>query len=53
LRKLHNEELHNLFPSPNIIRIVKSRISKWVGHVTHMGEKRNVYRVLVGKPGRK
>jgi hypothetical protein len=48
-RKLHNEELHKLYSSPNIIRQIKSRRMKWVGHVAHMGEGRNVYRVLVGK----
>jgi hypothetical protein len=49
-RKLHNEELHDLYSSPNIIRIIKARRMRWVGHVTRMGEKRNVYRLLVGKP---
>jgi hypothetical protein len=49
-RKLHNEELHNLYSSPDIIRIIKSRRVKWVGHEARMGEKRNVYRLLVGKP---
>jgi hypothetical protein len=49
-RKLHNEELHNLYPSPSIIRIIKSRRIRWVGHVAQMGEKRNVYSLLVGKP---
>jgi hypothetical protein len=49
-RKLHNEELHNLYSSPSIIRIIKSRRMKWAGHVVRMGEKRNVYRLLVGKP---
>jgi hypothetical protein len=49
-RKLHNEELHNLYSSPSIIRIIKSRWMMWVGHVARMGEKRNVYRLLVGKP---
>jgi hypothetical protein len=45
-RKLHNEELHNLYSSPSIIRIIKSRL-RWVGHVARMGEKRNVYRLLI------
>jgi hypothetical protein len=47
---LYNEELHNLYSSPNIIRIIKSRRMRLAGHVTRMGEKRNVYRLLVGKP---
>jgi hypothetical protein len=49
-RKLHNEELHILYSSPNIIRQIKSRRMRWAGHVARMGEKRNVYRVLMGKP---
>jgi hypothetical protein len=49
-RKLHNEELHNLYSSPSIIRIIKSRRMRWAGHVARMAEKRNVYRLLVGKP---
>jgi hypothetical protein len=49
-RKLHNGELHNLSSSPDIIRQIKSRRMRWVGHVACMGEGRNVYRVLVGKP---
>jgi hypothetical protein len=49
-RKLHNEELHNLYSSPSIIGIIKSRRMRWAGHVARMGEKRNVYRLLVGKP---
>jgi hypothetical protein len=52
-RKLHNKELHNLYSSPSIIRIIKSRRMRWVGHVAPMGEKRNVYRLLVPKPERK
>jgi hypothetical protein len=52
-RKLHNQELRDLYSSPNIIRIVKSRTMTWVGHVAQMREKRNVYRFLVGKPGGK
>jgi hypothetical protein len=43
-RKLHNKELHNLFSSPNIIRMVKSRRMRWAGHVAGMGEKKNSYR---------
>jgi hypothetical protein len=49
-RKLHNEELHNLYSSPSKIRIIKSRRMRCTGHVARMGEKRNVYRLLVGKP---
>jgi hypothetical protein len=51
-RKLHNEELHNLYSSPSIIRIIKSKRMRWLGHVAQMGggEKRNMYRLLVGKP---
>jgi hypothetical protein len=52
-RKLHNEELHNLYSSPIIIRIINSRRMRWAGHVARMGEKRNVYRLLVGKPEEK
>jgi hypothetical protein len=48
-RKLHNEELHNLYCSPSIIRMIKSSRIKWAGHVACMGEKRNAYRILVGK----
>jgi hypothetical protein len=48
-RKLHNEELHNLYYSPSIIRIIKSRRMRWAGHVERMGEKRNACRILVGK----
>jgi hypothetical protein len=49
-RKLHNEELYNLYSSPSIIRIIKSRRMRWVAHMAQMGEKRNMYRLLVGKP---
>jgi hypothetical protein len=49
-RKLHNEELHNFNSSPNIIRMIKSRRIRWAAHVVRMGEKRNTYRILVGKP---
>jgi hypothetical protein len=49
-RKLHNGELHNLYSSPDIIKLVKSRRMRWAGHVARMGEGRKVYRVLVGKP---
>jgi hypothetical protein len=50
LRKLHNEELHNLYSSPSIIRAIKSRNIIWAGHVARMGEKMNAYMILVGKP---
>jgi hypothetical protein len=49
-RKLHNEELHNLYSSSSIIRIIKSRRMRCAAHVARMGEKRNVYRLLVGNP---
>jgi hypothetical protein len=49
-RKLHNEELRDLYSSPSIIRIFKSRRMRWAGHVARVGEKRNAYRLLVGKP---
>jgi hypothetical protein len=48
-RKLHNDELHSLCPSPNIVRVIKSRRMRWAGHVARMGEGRCVYRVLVGR----
>jgi hypothetical protein len=48
-RKLHNEEIHNLYSSPNIIRMIKSRGMRWAGHVARM-EKRTTYRILVGIP---
>jgi hypothetical protein len=50
LRKLHNEELHILYSSPNIIRQIKSRRMRWAGYVARMEEERNVYSVLMGKP---
>jgi hypothetical protein len=49
-RKLHNEELQNLYSSPDIIRQIKSRRMRWAGHVARMGEERKLYKVLVGKP---
>jgi hypothetical protein len=52
-RKLHNEEIHDLYSSSNIIRMIKSRRTRWAGHVARMGETRNAYRILVGKPERK
>jgi hypothetical protein len=48
-RKLHSEELHNLYSSPNIIRQIKSRRMRWAGHVARMGEERKLYNFLVGK----
>jgi hypothetical protein len=48
-RKLHNEKLRDLYSSPSIIRIIKSRRMKWADHVARMGEERNAYRLLVGK----
>jgi hypothetical protein len=49
-RKLRNDEFHNLYPSPNIVRVIKSRKMRWAGHVARMGEERGVYRALVGRP---
>ena len=49
-RRLYNEELNDLYSSPNIVRVIKSRRMRWVGHVARMGEEREVYRVLAGKP---
>jgi hypothetical protein len=46
----HNQELHNTYSSPNIITVSKSRRMRWAGHVACMGEKRNAYRIMVGKP---
>jgi len=48
--RLHNEELSDLYASPNIVRVIKSRRMRWAGHVARMGEERGAYRVLVGKP---
>ena len=48
--KLHNKELSNLYSSPSIVRVIKSRRMRWAGHVARMGEGRGVYKVLVGKP---
>jgi hypothetical protein len=50
VEKLHNDELHSLYSSPDIVRVIKSRGMRWVRHVAHMGEGRSVYGVLVGKP---
>jgi hypothetical protein len=49
-RKLHNEELHYLYFSITIVRVIKSRTMRWAGHVARMGEGRGMYRVLVGEP---
>ena len=49
-RRLHNEELNDLYSSPNIVRVIKSRRMRWAGHVARMGEERGVYRIFVGKP---
>jgi len=48
-RKMHNEELNDLYSSPNNVRVIKSKRMRWAGHVAHLGERRDVYRVLVGK----
>jgi hypothetical protein len=52
-RKLHSEELHNMYSSPNIIRVIKSRRMREAGHVARMRSKRNAYRVFVGTPEKK
>jgi hypothetical protein len=52
-RKLHNDELHGLYSSPNIVRVIKRRRLRLAGHVARMGEGRGIYRVLVGKSGSK
>jgi len=52
-RRLHNEELNDLYSSPNIVRVIKSRRMIWAGHVVRMGEERGVYRVLLGGTGGK
>jgi hypothetical protein len=49
-RRLHNKELYALYSSPNIIRVIKFRTLRWVGHVARMGDSRGAYRVLVRKP---
>jgi hypothetical protein len=48
-RRLHNEELHDLYSSPNVIRVMKSRM-RWVGYVARVWERRGAYRILVGRP---
>jgi hypothetical protein len=52
-RKVHNDDIHCLYSSPNIVRVIKSRRVKWAVHVARMGEGRGVYRVLVGRAGGK
>jgi hypothetical protein len=52
-RRLHNEELNDLYSSPNIIRVIKSRRMWWAGHVARMGEGKGAYRILVGRPKRR
>jgi hypothetical protein len=49
-RKLKNDELHSLYSSPNIVRVIKTKRMKWAGHVARMGQGRGVYRMLVGRP---
>jgi len=53
VRRLHNEELNDLYSTPNIVRVIKPRRMRWAGHVARLGERRGVYTVLVGKPGGK
>jgi hypothetical protein len=53
LRKLHNEELSDLYSSPNSIRVIKTKRMRWAGHVTRTGKRRGAYRVLVGKEGKR
>ena len=50
LRRLHNEELHSLYRSPNIVRVIKSRRLRWAGHVDRMEEGRSALKILTGKP---
>jgi hypothetical protein len=49
-KRLHNDELHSLYSSPNVVRVIKSRRMRWAGHVARIGEGRSVYRVMVGRP---
>jgi hypothetical protein len=49
-RKFHNDELHSLYSSPNIVRVIISRRMRWAGHVARMGEGRSFYRLLIGRP---
>jgi hypothetical protein len=50
IQELHNDKLHSLYSSPNIVRVIKSRRMRWAGHVAHMGVGRGVYQVLDGRP---
>jgi hypothetical protein len=50
-RKLYNDEFHNQYSSPNIVKVIKARRLRWTDHVAHMGEGRDVYSFLVGRPG--
>jgi hypothetical protein len=52
-RKLHNEELHGLYCSSGVVRVIKARRMRWAGHVVHMGEVRGAYNMLVGRPERR
>jgi hypothetical protein len=52
-RRLHNEEIHNLYASPNVVRVIKSRRITWTSHVVYMGEMKNAYIILARKPGEK
>ena len=52
-RRLHNEELHSLYRSPNIVRVIKSRRLRWAGHVTRIEEGGNAFKILTGKPKEK
>jgi len=52
-RRMHNEELNDLYSSPNIVRVIKSRRMRWAGHVARMGEERGVHRILLGETGGK
>jgi hypothetical protein len=50
MEKIAYDELHSLYSSPGIVRVIKSRRMRWLGHVAHMGERRGVYRIFVGRP---
>jgi len=53
LRKLHNKDLHNLYASLNIIRVIKSRRMRWAEHISHIRGMRNAYNILIRKPGKR